>query len=68
LNYESCFRNNKKAMRVSANAVQKFHLPTYRSDVDSNKMEQNIYLYTMRSNLHNRLLAAAHTVWEKMEI
>ena len=30
-----------------------------------NEMEQNIYLYTMRSNLYNRLLAAAHTVWEK---
>jgi acyl-ACP thioesterase len=33
-----------------------------------NDLEPNIYLYTMRSNLSNRLLAAAHTVWEKMEI
>ena len=30
------------------------------------EMEQNIFLHTMRSNLDNRLLAAAHTVWEKM--
>jgi acyl-ACP thioesterase len=27
--------------------------------------EQNVFLHTMRSNLDGRLLAAAHTVWEK---
>jgi acyl-ACP thioesterase len=28
--------------------------------------EQNIFLHTMKSNLDNRLLAAAHTMWEKI--
>ena len=30
-----------------------------------NEMEQKVLLHTMRSNVNNRLLAAAHTIWEK---
>ena len=30
-----------------------------------NEMEKKIFLHTMRSNINNRLLAAAHTTWEK---
>jgi acyl-ACP thioesterase len=31
-----------------------------------NEMGQNMFLHTMKSNLDNRLLAAAHSLWEKM--
>jgi len=30
-----------------------------------NEMDQKICLHTMRSNVNDRLLAAAHTIWEK---
>ena len=30
-----------------------------------NEMEDKMFLHTMRSNIDNRLLAAAHTTWEK---
>jgi len=30
-----------------------------------NEMEQKVLLHTMRSNVNDRLLAAAHTIWEK---
>jgi acyl-ACP thioesterase len=31
-----------------------------------NEMEQNMFLHTMKSSLDNRLLAAAHSSWEKV--
>jgi len=30
-----------------------------------NEMEQNVFLVTMKSNITNKLLVTAHTVWEK---
>jgi len=32
---------------------------------NKNEMDKKICLHTMRSNINNRLLAAAHTVWER---
>ncbi|GMO46938.1 MAG: hypothetical protein Pg6C_08950 [Treponemataceae bacterium] len=31
-----------------------------------NEMEQNMFLHTMKSSSDNRLLAAAHSLWEKI--
>ena len=32
----------------------------------NNEMDQNVFLHTMRSNMDNRLIAAAQTVWENI--
>ena len=33
----------------------------------NNEVDQNIFLHTMRSNMDNRLIAAAQTVWDKIQ-
>jgi len=51
--------------RVNAKFYHEANLGEKIQVYTKNEMEQNIFLITMKSNMNNKLLAAAHTVWEK---
>jgi len=57
--------DNYYLKRINARFFSEANLGEKIRVYNKNETEQQIFLHTMRSNINNRLLAAAHTIWEK---